>query len=78
MNKTETSQNESIVFNYKDYTYMRMAILACIEKLSLIDEGDTEVAEERFAQAQDDIQYLERIRDIIQRKIESLQSPPHK
>ncbi len=64
------------MFNYKDYTYLRVAILNYLEKLSSIDEDEPGVGEDSFAEVQDDIQYLKRLRDIVDREIAAAQSPP--
>lgn len=62
------------MFNYKDYTYLRVAILSHLDKLSSIEEDDPGVGEDRFAEIQDDIQYLGRLRDIVSREIENVQA----
>ncbi len=80
MNKNKTieqiEQNEASIFKYKDFTYLKMAILSYIEKLSLINEDEQGIDEERFTEIQDDIQYLGRLHDIVQRKIESSRLSP--
>jgi hypothetical protein len=63
------------VFNYKDFTYLRVAVLSHLDKLSSINEDDSGVGDERFAEIQDDIQYLVRLRDLIDREIAIIQSP---
>ena len=64
------------MFNYKDCTHLRVAILSYLEKLSSIDEGDQGVGEDRFAEIQDDIQYFRRLRDLVDREIAAMQLPP--
>lgn len=63
------------MFNYKDFTYLRVAVLSHLDKLASINEDDSGVGEDRFAEIQDDIQYLGRLRDIIDREIATIQSP---
>lgn len=76
-NKTQTMEkNGRIILNYKDYTYIKMAILSYIEKLSSINEDEQGIDEERFAEIQDDIQYLGRLRDMVEREIESSRLSP--
>ncbi len=57
------------MFNYKDLTYLRLATMAYIEKLSLIEEDDLKEGGDHFAEIQDDLQYLSRLRDEIEREI---------
>ena len=61
------------MFNYKDHTYLRVAILNYLERLSSIEEDEPGVGEDRFAEIQDDIQYLRRLRDIVEREIATMQ-----
>ena len=76
-NKTQTMEkNGGIILNYKDYTYIKMAILAYIEKLSSINEDEQGIDEERFSEIQDDIQYLGRLRGMVEREIESSRLSP--
>ena len=63
------------MFNYKDLTYLRVAILGYIQKLSSVQENDAGVGEDRFADIQDDVQYLERLRDIVEREISAVRVP---
>lgn len=64
------------MFNYKDFTYLRVAILSHIEKLSSLEEDDPAVGEDRFTDIQDDIQYLRRLCDIVEHEISAIKSPP--
>ena len=64
------------MFNYKDYTYLRMAIVDNIERLSSIEEDHPGVGADRFSEIQDDIQYLNRLQQMVEREIATLQSPP--
>jgi hypothetical protein len=63
------------MFNYKDFTYLRVAVLSHIDKLSAINEDDPGVTDDNFSDIQDDIQYLRRLRDMIDREIATIQSP---
>lgn len=62
------------MFNYKDYTYLRVAILSYLENLSSIEEDGPGVGEDRFAEIQDDIQYLKRLKDLVDREIDVVQA----
>ncbi len=64
------------MFNYKDLTYLRVATLAYIEKLSLIEEDDLAENGDHFAEVQDDLQYFSRLRDEIEREIVALRTSP--
>lgn len=64
------------MFNCKDYTYLRVAVLNYLERLSLIEEDEPGVGEDRFAEIQDDIQYLKRLHDLVDREIAAMQLPP--
>lgn len=64
------------MFNYKDFTYIRVAILDYIEKLSSLEEDDPSIGEDRFSEIQDDIQYLMRLRDLVDQEIAVIKSQP--
>ena len=64
------------MFNYKDFTYIRVALLSHLEKLSSLEEDDPSVGEDRFSDIQDDIQYLRRLCDIVDREIAAIKSQP--
>lgn len=64
------------MFNYKDFTYIRVALLGHIEKLSALEEDDPAVGEDRFADIQDDIQYLRRLCDLVDREIAAIKTQP--
>lgn len=64
------------MFNYKDFTYIRVAILDYIEKLSSFEEDDPSIGEDRFSEIQDDIQYLMRLRDLVDQEIAVIKSQP--
>ena len=64
------------MFNYKDFTYIRVALLGHLEKLSSLEEDDPSVGEDRFADIQDDIQYLKRLCDLVDREISTIKSQP--
>lgn len=46
-----------------------------LETLSSIEEDDPGVGEDRFAEIQDDIQYLRRLQDLVNPEIEGVEIP---
>lgn len=64
------------MFNCKDFTYIRSALSEQLEKLSFLEEDDPSVGEDRFSVIQDDIQYLRRLCDLVDREIAAIKSQP--
>ncbi|WP_338847957.1 hypothetical protein V8J88_04090 [Massilia sp. W12] len=62
------------MFNYKDLTYIRVALLSHIDKLSAIEEDDPGVGEDGFSDIQDDIEYLQRLSDIVDHEIAAIKA----
>jgi hypothetical protein len=53
-----------------------VALLSHLEKLSTLEEGDPSVGEDRFPEIQDDIQYLKRLCDLVDRENAAIKSQP--
>lgn len=59
-------------FNYKDLTYIRVALQGYETQLVEVDPGD--YTEDEYAEVQDDIQYVSRLIALTNREIEDWES----
>lgn len=59
-------------YNYKDLTYIRVALQVYEGKLTELNEGDC--PEDEFSEVQEDIQYLSRLLALTERLIDEAEN----
>lgn len=67
---TDTTKS---IFNFKDLSYLRVAVDRYITQLDEIEEGSAGVSDDDFSDIQDDVEYLRRLQHMIEEQIKNIQ-----
>lgn len=68
------SDSTKAAFNFKDLSYLRVALDHYVTHLAAIEEGAEGVSEDDFADMQDDIEYLQRLRRILDGQLAAIKN----
>lgn len=59
------SDSTKAIFNFKDLSYLRVAVDHYVKHLAGVEEGAEGMSEDDFSDMQDDIEYLQRLQHIL-------------
>jgi hypothetical protein len=68
------SDSTKAIFNFKDLSYLRTALDHYVKHLAAIEEGAEGVSVDDFSDMQDDIEYLQRLRHMLDRQLAAIKN----